>query len=70
MMSEPNCFEVVVIVVNIFVTVLIVVVLDLDLDLYNFSTNCTRICSKDKVVLSRSFSLTLIQKLNPYSCDM
>ena len=29
MMSEPNCFEVVVIVVNIFVTVLIVVVVNI-----------------------------------------
>ena len=29
-----------------------------DLDLFNFSTNCTRICSKDNNVFSRNFSYT------------
>ena len=40
-----------------------------DLDLFNFSTNCTRICSKDNNVLSRKFSykeeLQRFQRTNP-----
>ena len=40
--------------------------------LFNFSTNCTRICSKDNLVLSRNFSLniyTQTEHLNIYGTN-